>query len=143
VAARTARDERWFDASRVGRYAETTLPPDAVTLQQWRNPLSLDPRLYWERVTCPVLAIYGELDKNTPTARNISVLVEALKRADNNDYTIMVLPKADHQFYQYDTTHDGYISEIPALQRYVPGYVDGMMGWLSKQLKLSLRSKDD
>jgi pimeloyl-ACP methyl ester carboxylesterase len=137
AAARTARDERWFAASRVGRYAATTLPPDAVTLQQWRNPLNFDPRPYWERVTCPVLAIYGALDKSTPTARDIPILVAALNRAGNNDYTIIVLPKTDHQFYEYEAAHEGYVSAIPALQKYVPGYVDGMIGWLSKRLKLS------
>jgi uncharacterized protein len=141
-AARNARDERWFDSSRVGRYAKMTLPPDAVTLQQWRNPLNFDPRPYWERVTCPVLAIYGEYDKSTPTARDIPVLVEALKRAGNNDYTIVVLAKTGHEFYQYNAIHDGYISGIPALQRYAPGYVDGMIGWLSQRLNLSLGSRD-
>lgn len=57
------------------------------------------------------------LDKNTPTASNIAILVEALKRADNNDYAIIVLLQRDHQFYQYATTHEGYVTEIPALQR--------------------------
>lgn len=47
-------DGRWFAASRVGRYAETRLPPDAVTLQQWRSPLDFDPRPYWDagNVSC-------------------------------------------------------------------------------------------
>lgn len=141
VAAQTAHDERWFAASRVGRYAASTLPPDAVTLRGWRKPLNFDPRPYWERVTCPVLAMYGELDESTPTARDIPILVETLKRAGNNDYTIIVLPKTGHEFYEYDTAREGYASEIPALQRYVPGYVDGMIGWLSKRLRLSIGSR--
>jgi uncharacterized protein len=138
AAAGSARDEHWFDASRVARYTKMILPPDAETLQQWRNPLNFDPRPYWERVACPVLAIYGEFDQSTPTARDVAILEEALKRAGNKDYTILVLPKADHEFYEYKTPQGGYASEIPALQRYVPGYVDGMMGWLSKRLRLSL-----
>lgn len=136
AAAGAARSERWFAVSRVGRYAAAPLPPDAATLQQWRNPLDFNPVPYWERVTCPVLAIYGELDKDTPTARNVPLLVEALKRAGNSDYTVTVLPKTDHLFYEYLTPHEGYVPGIPALQRYVPGYVDGMMRWLLRRLKL-------
>jgi dienelactone hydrolase len=136
AAARTARNERWFAASRVGRYAATSLPPDAASLQQWRNPLDFDPIPYWQRVTCPVLALYGELDENTPTVRDVPLLIEALKRAGNGDYTVTVLPKTDHLFYEHLAPHEGYAAQIPAFERYVPGYVDGMMGWLSKRLKL-------
>ena len=136
AAAASARNERWFSFSRVGRYAAARLPPDSSTLQQWRIPLAFDPLPYWERVTCPVLAIYGELDKNTPTKRNVPLLAGALKRARNKDYTIITLPKADHPFYEYNTNRGDYVSEIPALQRFVPGYVDGMMKWLSKRLKI-------
>ena len=107
-----------------------------MTLQQWRNPLDFDPIPYWQQVRCPVLAIYAENDENTPTARNVTLLADALKRAGNTDYTITVLRKTGHAFYAYPAVHNnGYITDIPETQRYVPGYVDRMMNWLSRRLK--------
>jgi len=45
-----------------------------------------------------VSAIYGEVVKSAPDARDVQTLVEALNRAGNTDYTIIILPKIDHQF---------------------------------------------
>jgi uncharacterized protein len=140
-SANSARNERWFPMSRVGRYLTARLPPDPLTLQQWRNPLDFDPIPYWRQVTCPVLALYGELDTNTPTARNVPLLIDALKQAGNKRYKIIILPKADHPFYEFNTNRGDYISEIPALQRFVPGYVDGVMRWLREMLH-EYRSRD-
>lgn len=109
------------------------LPPDELRLQAWRGPLAFDPIPYWEKVSCPVLAIYGELDKNTPTARNVPPLVAALKRGGNRDYTIIILPKTDHHFYENATESLGYFAEIAAMQRFVPGYVDRMMNWIAQR----------
>jgi dienelactone hydrolase len=133
AAAKSARNERWFPSSRVARYAAAQLPPDELRLQAWRGPLAFDPIPYWEKVSCPVLAIYGELDKNTPTARNVPPLVAALKRGGNRDYTIIILPKTDHHFYENATESLGYFAEIAAMQRFVPGYVDRMMNWIAQR----------
>ena len=135
AAAKSAHNERWFPLSRVARYAAAQLPPDELTLEAWRSPLSFDPIPYWEKVSCPVLAIYGELDKNTPTARNVPPLVAALKRGGNRDYTIIILPRTDHHFYENEAESRGYTAEIPAMQRFAPGYIDRMMTWISQRAR--------
>lgn len=134
-AAKSARNERWFPRARVASYASAQLPPDEQTLQAWRRPLAFDPIPYWERVTCPVLVLYGERDESTPTSRNVPPLVAALKRAGNKDFTIITLPKTGHEFYEYaPPPNNRYFADIPAMERFVPGYVDGMMRWISKRV---------
>jgi pimeloyl-ACP methyl ester carboxylesterase len=135
AAARNVQNEPWFALSRVASYAAKPLPPDAATREGWRKPLDFDPILYWRNVTCPVLAIYGGRDHNTPAARNIPPLLQALNRAGNKDYTILVLP-SDHFFYEYEVNPQGYTVPIPAMQKYVPGYVDGVINWLLERLKM-------
>jgi pimeloyl-ACP methyl ester carboxylesterase len=107
AAAAAARDTPWFNASRVARYAAAPLPPDHDTLLARRKPLDFDPLPYWARVTCPVLAFYAERDTNTPTARDVPLLISALKRAANTQYTVVVMPKTDHEFYEYPAPQRG------------------------------------
>jgi dienelactone hydrolase len=135
TAAHNAQNERWFAFSRVASYVAKPLPPDAATREGWRKPIDFDPIPYWQNVTCPVLAIYGGRDHNTPAERNIPPLLQALNRAGNRDYTILVLP-SDHFFYEYEVNHQGYTVPIPSMQKYVPGYVDGMINWLLERVKM-------
>lgn len=136
-AAVAAHNERWFNASRTARYAAVPLPPDGATLRRWRNPLQFDPLPYWAEVRCPVLAIYGELDKSTPTKRDTRLLREALQKAGNEDFTITVLRHTDHSFFEILPQREIYLVKIPDGERYIPGYVDGLVGWLSRHLMLA------
>jgi uncharacterized protein len=125
------RNERWFNAARVGRVLTLQVPPDDTTLQGLRNPLVFDPLPFWERVTCPVLALFGELDMNVETTRSVPLLDAALKRAGNKDYTIVVLPKATHGLAEAVTDSS---PEARLNRRYAAGYMDGIIDWLLKRL---------
>ncbi|HYH12199.1 MAG TPA: alpha/beta fold hydrolase [Thermomicrobiales bacterium] len=76
-----------------------------------------------ERISCPVLAIFGERDTLVPVARSVRVFEEALSRAGNPDATIVVFPGADHRIG---------IGEPPA---FTEGYLDTMALWLRERVE--------
>lgn len=126
-----SRNERWFGYARVGWILSVTTPPDYPTLRGLQDPISYDPIPVLERVTIPVLAINGELDRSVNTRVSVPLMEGALRRADNSDSTFLVLPRASHDLMESQT---GYNSEWPYLKRYVPGYLKTMTGWLRRHL---------
>jgi pimeloyl-ACP methyl ester carboxylesterase len=93
----------------------------------WRTQYSYDPAPALEKVTCPVLALFGELDKSTPVPQTITSMESALKKAGNPKFTYRLFPKGNHGLLESET---GANSEIPGLRRFVPGLFDTMTTWL-------------
>jgi pimeloyl-ACP methyl ester carboxylesterase len=112
-------------------------------LLQWSLPQNLVdesifssfvPRIYpppdqfvhpaWRHVNQPVLAMWGHLDQNIPVGESVSGLKNSLAQANNGNWTIIVLPR---------TNHDLKISETGALQSkshgYPPGALRTMTDW--------------
>lgn len=79
-----------------------------------------DPATALERVTCSVLALFGERDALVPVDESVRVYREALARAGNPDVTILVFPGADHVIS---------VGEPPAL---ADGYVTLLARWLGR-----------
>ncbi len=88
-----------------------------------------DPRPDLERVTCPVLALFGGRDIIVPPERNVEPMERALRRAGNDDHTILVFPDGDHTL---TATQTGAPREIPFNRALVPGYLDALREWLVK-----------
>lgn len=119
AAAQKVRNEKWY------RYVE----PDPRDNYWWRRaPLiaNFDPVPLWEKIRIPVLAVYGELDRNAPAPKNAANLEKALRKAGNRDYLIKVFPKANHELMEAKT---GFLSESLYLKRYVPGFFDIFDEW--------------
>jgi pimeloyl-ACP methyl ester carboxylesterase len=53
---------------------------------------------YWQHVNVPALVLYGERDILVPVEQSIASIDRALNKAGNQDYTIVVLPRASHAF---------------------------------------------
>ncbi len=83
----------WFSITNLG----ARLPSDEeiATLLRWRC-LDLDPSPAWERIRCPVLAVYGEADEIVPVAESAARLGAALERGANEDHEVRVVPGANH-----------------------------------------------
>lgn len=128
-----AKNEKWFGYARVGWLSSLSLPPDAATLKGLQDPISYDPVPVLEKVTVPVLAFNGELDKSVNTKVSVPLMERALRKAGNKDFTIIVLPHASHDLMEAQT---GYNSEWVRLKREVPGYWETMATWLRKRTGL-------
>lgn len=97
----------------------------------WRF-FSYDPAADLERVSCPVLALFGGRDIIVPPDRNVGPLEEGLKRGGKADVTIKVFPAGDHVLNETPT---GAMRDAPFLKRLVPGYLDAVRDWLEDKLR--------
>ena len=79
----------------------------------------------------PTLALFGELDNNILPDKNKAAWDTALKAGGNRDYTLQILPKANH--YQFEATI-GSNAEMASLQRFVPVYFTTIQDWLATRI---------
>ena len=94
--------------------------------------ISYDPAPTLERVQCPVLALFGELDLQVPAEMNKQAMERSLKKGNNKDYMIKILPKANHL---YLTATTGSPSEYASLKKeFVPGFLETMSDWILKHV---------
>ena len=99
--------------------------------QQWFHLImDFDPAPTLEKVKSPVLAFFGEKDVLVPPDGNVAVLKQALKNGGNKDYTIKILPRANHRF---EETMTG-VNDFPIVKRTAPGYYDVMFAWLKNRV---------
>jgi pimeloyl-ACP methyl ester carboxylesterase len=116
-------------ASRLGR------PPDTFPANRddpyWgfiRRLYFHDPRPILRQLRAPTLAIFGELDNNILAEKNRAAWEQELRAASNPDYTLRVLPKANHLMLEANV---GSNAEMPTLQRFVPDYSRVVIEWLA------------
>jgi uncharacterized protein len=72
----------------------------------------------WRHVNHPVLAMWGQLDQHIPVGESVAGLKNSLARANNEKWTMIVLPR---------TNHDLGISETGELHRKWGGYPAGAL----------------
>jgi pimeloyl-ACP methyl ester carboxylesterase len=110
---------------------EAMLPAQVAAIRsRWfRSFISFDPATALERVTCPVLAIFGDRDMQVPPALNRPPVEAALARAGNRQVTTKVYLEANHLFQPAKT---GSPSEYTALPKaFVPGLLDDIAAWIA------------
>jgi uncharacterized protein len=111
-------------------------PPSSLESLQWHweHVLSYDPQPALERLTCPVLVLYGELDTIVSPSENRKRMETAFARGGHRDATIKVFDKANHGFFAAIT---GGRREAGALKGLVPGYLDTRVDWLRQRVTVS------
>jgi len=73
-------------------------------LMPWfRTFLSLEPDVFLSKVTCPVLAINGEMDIQCPPQENLAAIEQSLKKAGNNSYVVQTIQGVNHLFQTSDS----------------------------------------
>ncbi len=125
-AFESARTKPWF------RYLPVTqLPPkDHPSWQRLADIMRYDPAPRWEKVTCPVLLLYGARDDPLITRAGRIRIIRALKRAGNRDVTVTVLREADHLMQVNEPARS-----TPGMPpRYAPRYFDTMTTWLRRHV---------
>jgi fermentation-respiration switch protein FrsA (DUF1100 family) len=119
-------------AAFVNSNVETRLA--AVRTPWFRYLIDCDPVPALHNVSCPVLAIFGELDMQVPVSLNRKPMEAALANSKTKDWKVEVLPKANHLFL---TAVTGSPAEYATLEKkFVPGFLDLMTGWITKRVSV-------
>lgn len=121
-------------ASREGWLTYVNAPTSLESLQwNWTNVLSYDPLPALERLRCPVLVLYGGLDRIVPATHSSGRMEEILRQAGNRDTTVRVFKGANHAFLEAVT---GGKREAPSLRGFVAGYFDAHVEWLTGRVDI-------
>jgi hypothetical protein len=121
-------------AARLGGPPPDTFPGtrDHPSWQIIRRLYFYDPAPTLRRLQTPTLALFGELDNNVIAEKNKSAWETALRVGGNHDYTLVILPKANHLLLEAKV---GNNAEMPMLQRFLPLYFTIVHDWLAKRLR--------
>jgi hypothetical protein len=96
----------------------------------WRYALALDNKAVLSKVTCPVLAVYGELDQQVNPDKNIAVIEDALKTGNNKDITVKEFPGLNHLF---QTAGTGSEYEYIRIEETIsPDALKAITDWIKK-----------
>jgi uncharacterized protein len=152
----TAFARRRMDLIRgAGPFAELDNAQEAAKTQAWfgyvhrcdrtlfysaRRMVEHDSAPTWEKVRCPVLAIFGAKDTSTgPAEPLISIIQGGTAKANNRDVTVKIFPDADHALRRSETGSRREAAERDRNRAkedgpdFVPGYLDTMTDWLTKR----------
>jgi pimeloyl-ACP methyl ester carboxylesterase len=124
-------------AARIGKPPETF--PDRTDHPYWqfiRRSYFYDPAPTLRQLRLPTLALFGELDNNVLAAKNRAAWEAELRASGNPDYTLHVVPKANHIQLEAKV---GSNAEMASLQRFVPEYFRIIQQWLEKRVRASPR----
>jgi pimeloyl-ACP methyl ester carboxylesterase len=137
--ARTGQGWDEYAAARGKLAARMGPPPDTIPgtpdhpyWQFIRRLYFYDPAPTLRQLQVPTLALWGELDNNVLAEKNKAAWEAALKAGGNRDYTLRILPKANHAQFEAKV---GSNAEMPSLQRIVPAYFTTIQDWLAKRIR--------
>ena len=101
----------------------------------WMRYFALyDPAPALAKVTCPVLAMGGELDLQVPVDQNLPAIEAALKKGGNKDYSVVRLPGLNHLF---QTCKKGTPGEYVQIEETMsPVALDTIATWVRKRTGL-------
>lgn len=130
--------EEYFEARqalvrRMGAAPETF--PGRKNHPHWqviRQSYFYDPAPTLRQLQSPTLALFGELDNNVLPEKNMAAWNTALEHGRNPDYTLRILPKANHIMMEAKL---GNNAEMASLDRFVPAYSRTIQEWLSKRIR--------
>ena len=107
-----------------GIRSEDRFSPRLPSNEGFFNPITLI-----EKITVPVLAVFGEKDTQIDPFQGAEAYEKALKKAGNRFYRVKLFPEVDHGIIIAET---GCMKEQRGRYRasYAPGYIKLMQNWL-------------
>jgi hypothetical protein len=125
--------EKEIRAKLNGEFPEAQI---GAEIRQFTSPwflyfLTYDPAIALRKVTCPVLAINGTLDKQVLPAQNLPVIRKTLQEAGNKYVEIDELPGLNHLF---QTAKTGAPAEYAQIEETMsPVALEKISRWILKQ----------
>ncbi len=90
--------------------------------------IKTNPYDYWSKTTCPVLALNGSKDLQVLPKLNLKAIENALKNANNKDFTIKELKELNHLF---QTSETGNPNEYRTLEEtFSPKALEIIKDWI-------------
>ena len=102
-----------------------------ITSPWFRYFLTYDPATALRKVTCPVLAINGSLDKQVLPSQNLPPIRKALQESGNQHFEVDELPGLNHLFQTAKTGAPAEYAEIEETMS--PVALEKMATWILKQ----------
>jgi pimeloyl-ACP methyl ester carboxylesterase len=104
-----ASDDEFYDSGRDVLLAHGVAPEDVThdlvdsVMSDLRTPwyryfLGWDPGTYVSRLESPLLAVWGEQDREVGAAKNAALFETAMQSRPDADFTVQILPGDDHFF---------------------------------------------
>jgi hypothetical protein len=118
-----------LEIPRINLYMGVTLEiVDEDNWQPWPRDIDafFDPMTVVEHTTIPVLAVYGELDKNIDPIQGVEAYEVALRTAGNQDSHVELIPDVGHVLMP---TRSGCIGGAGGTS-YAPRYLELLEEWL-------------
>lgn len=122
AVTQNASGKKWLSRVQPATKLEDIVP-------SWKLQMGYNPMPALEKVRCPVLAVFGELDTLTPVAETTANYQKGLEQAGNKDVTIKVFPNADHALLVWPKPKDQVHWPVLAA-----GYLDVMTNWINKHV---------
>jgi uncharacterized protein len=99
----------------------------------WRYNLTLDNREKLVNIKCPVLALYGELDKQVFPDKNIVFVEEAFKNGKCKKFELIRLPGLNHMFQTATTGSEYEYTRIEGT--FSPDALNLISDWIRKDCR--------
>jgi uncharacterized protein len=115
----TALPSRWYALAPLER-----ILPSEENRHNWSWVATWDPAPHVEKLTRPILLMFGDRDAEQPTALAVERWRDGLTKAGNDNVTLMVFPGAGHGIRMGDAHASA--GRAP----FADGYAEAMLGWL-------------
>ncbi len=94
----------------------------------FREFIMVNPADALGKVSCPVFALFGEVDQQVPPSLNRAAMERAFVRGGNRDVEVRTVPKANHLFL---TSETGDPAEYGSMKKeFVEGFLGSFSTWL-------------
>lgn len=118
----------WFKLKYPENYVKDLV--DKFTNPWMVNFIRLDPKIYLQKVRCPILAINGSKDLQVPAKENLQVIKSVF--GENKNITIKELENLNHLFQECNT---GLPNEYAIIQQTIsPKALEEIAEWVLKQI---------
>jgi pimeloyl-ACP methyl ester carboxylesterase len=125
------KNKKWYGFGNTDAWG-----PDSRDDSYWAATRSFyfyDPATVLERLRCPALFVFGELDTPEAVREQVANVKAWSEKARNQDVTVKVFKNAGHNLFVGESDYAATITHDRL--RYAPGYLDLIVSWASQHAR--------